>query len=44
MGPSKMSRLIELNVAYIDNEKSAVKAMKDYWAGAFILALFDQNI
>jgi coenzyme F420-dependent glucose-6-phosphate dehydrogenase len=42
--PSTLPKMIELNVAYTDDEDAAVEAMKTYWAGTFIPALFDQNI
>ena len=42
--PSSMPRLIELNVAYTEDTDSALQIMHDYWAGAFVPALFNQNI
>ncbi|HLH25371.1 MAG TPA: TIGR03557 family F420-dependent LLM class oxidoreductase [Chloroflexota bacterium] len=42
--PARMPRLIELNVAYTDDEASAVQAQQKYWAGAFVPALFAQKI
>jgi coenzyme F420-dependent glucose-6-phosphate dehydrogenase len=42
--PSKMPRLIELNVAYTDDTDAAIECMKKYWAGTFIPALYDQKI
>lgn len=42
--PSKMPRLIELNVEYTDNEQEAIENQKKYWAGTYIPALFDQKI
>ena len=42
--PSTMPRLIELNVAYTDDEQGAIGEMQRYWAGTFIPALFDQKI
>jgi coenzyme F420-dependent glucose-6-phosphate dehydrogenase len=42
--PSKMHRLIELNVAYTKDTNSAIQEMLKYWAGTFIPALFDQKI
>jgi coenzyme F420-dependent glucose-6-phosphate dehydrogenase len=42
--PSKMSRQIELNVASTDDKQAAIQCMKQYWAGTFIPALFDQKI
>jgi coenzyme F420-dependent glucose-6-phosphate dehydrogenase len=42
--PSGMPKLIELNVAYTDDEESALDCMLKYWASTFIPALFDQKI
>ena len=42
--PSKMPRLIELNVGYSDNSDAEVQSMLKYWASTFIPALFDQKI
>jgi coenzyme F420-dependent glucose-6-phosphate dehydrogenase len=42
--PTKMPRLIELNVAYGDDLVPAIEGTKKYWAGTFIPALFDQRI
>jgi coenzyme F420-dependent glucose-6-phosphate dehydrogenase len=42
--PSKMPRLIELNVAYTEDKDAAIKSMKEYWAGSFLPALFNQKI
>ena len=42
--PSQQRRLIELNVAYTNDEASAISEMKKYWASTFIPALFDQKI
>lgn len=42
--PENMPRLIELNVAYTENEDAAIQEMKKYWAGSFVPALFDQKI
>lgn len=42
--PSKMPRLIELNVAYTDDTQGAIESFKKYWAGSFVPALFDQKI
>lgn len=41
---SIMPKLIELNVAYTDDIDSAVRCMKEYWAGAMVPAMFNQNI
>lgn len=42
--PQKMPKLIEINVAYTDDKKAAIAEMKKYWAGTFVIALFDQKI
>jgi coenzyme F420-dependent glucose-6-phosphate dehydrogenase len=42
--PSRMPKLIELNVAYTDDEGAAIESMLKYWASTFIPALFDQKI
>jgi coenzyme F420-dependent glucose-6-phosphate dehydrogenase len=42
--PSNLRRMIELNVAYTDDKVAAIDAMKKYWAGAFLPALYDQKI
>jgi coenzyme F420-dependent glucose-6-phosphate dehydrogenase len=42
--PGNMPRQIELNVAYTDDKDAAVRCFKEYWAGAFVPALFNQNI
>jgi coenzyme F420-dependent glucose-6-phosphate dehydrogenase len=42
--PTRMPRLIELNVIYGDDLQSGIQAMKKYWAGTYIPALFDQKI
>jgi coenzyme F420-dependent glucose-6-phosphate dehydrogenase len=42
--PKQMPKLIEINAAYTDNADEAVEVMKKYWAGTFIIALFDQKI
>jgi coenzyme F420-dependent glucose-6-phosphate dehydrogenase len=42
--PSKMPKLIELNVSYKDDEQAAIACMKQYWAGTFLPALFDRKI
>ncbi|HET9921836.1 MAG TPA: TIGR03557 family F420-dependent LLM class oxidoreductase [Ktedonobacteraceae bacterium] len=42
--PSKMPKLIELNVAYTQDKDAAIECQKKYWAGTFIPALFDQKI
>jgi coenzyme F420-dependent glucose-6-phosphate dehydrogenase len=42
--PSQMPRIIELGVAYTDDEQKAVEYRQAYWAGTFIPALFTQRI
>jgi len=42
--PAKMPRLIELGVAYTDDEQQAIEARKKYWAGTYVPALYNQNI
>ncbi len=42
--PTGMPRLIELNVAYTNDEQAAIGEMKKYWAGTFVPALYDQKI
>ena len=42
--PSKMPRMIELAVAYTDDEKKAIECRKAYWAGTFVPALFTEKI
>ena len=42
--PAKMPKLIELGVAYADNEQEAIEARKRYWAGTFIPAMFTQKL
>ena len=42
--PSRMPRLIELNVAYTQDEQGAIHEMRKYWAGSFVPALYDQRI
>ena len=42
--PARMPRMIELNVAYTDDVDAAVNVMKEYWAGTFVPALFNQKI
>jgi coenzyme F420-dependent glucose-6-phosphate dehydrogenase len=41
---AKMPRMIELAVAYTDDEAAAVRSRKEYWAGTFIPALFTERI
>jgi len=42
--PSTMSRMIEVLVAYTDDEASAIACVRKYWAGTFIPALFNERI
>lgn len=42
--PASMPRLIEINVAYTDDKDAAVESFREYWAGAMVPALFNQNI
>ena len=42
--PSSLPRLIELNVAYTDDLETAVQYFRQYWAGSFIPALYNQKI
>jgi coenzyme F420-dependent glucose-6-phosphate dehydrogenase len=42
--PSRMPRMIELGVAYTDDEEKAVEVRKAYWAGTFVPALFTERI
>jgi coenzyme F420-dependent glucose-6-phosphate dehydrogenase len=42
--PSTMSRMIEVNVAYTDDEAAAIACVRKYWAGAFVPALFNERI
>jgi coenzyme F420-dependent glucose-6-phosphate dehydrogenase len=42
--PSRMPRMIELGVAYTDDEEKAIEYRKDYWAGTFVPALFTERI
>ncbi len=42
--PSRMPRLIELNVAYTENIDAAIQEQIKYWASTYIPALYEQNI
>jgi coenzyme F420-dependent glucose-6-phosphate dehydrogenase len=42
--PSRMPRMVELAVAYTDDEKKAIEYRQAYWAGTFIPALFTERI
>jgi len=39
-----MPRMVELGVAYTDDEASAIEYRKKYWAGTFVSALFSARI
>jgi coenzyme F420-dependent glucose-6-phosphate dehydrogenase len=42
--PSKLPRMIELAVAWTDDEDAAVECRKEYWAGTFVPAMFTERI
>ena len=42
--PNRMPRMIELGVAYTDDEEKAIEYRKKYWAGTFVPALFTERI
>ena len=42
--PSRLPRLIELNVAYTDNIEGAIQEQLKYWAGTYVPALYNENI
>jgi coenzyme F420-dependent glucose-6-phosphate dehydrogenase len=42
--PSRMPRMVELAVAYTDDEEKAIEFRKAYWAATFVPALFTQRI
>jgi coenzyme F420-dependent glucose-6-phosphate dehydrogenase len=42
--PSRMPRMVELGVAYTDDEETAIEHRKAYWAGTFVPALFTEKI
>jgi coenzyme F420-dependent glucose-6-phosphate dehydrogenase len=42
--PSQMPRMVELGVAYTDDEEKAIEYRKNYWAGTFVPALFTERI
>ena len=41
---ARMPRMIELAVAYTDDEEAAIRCRKEYWAGTFVPALFTERI
>jgi len=42
--PSQMPRMVELGVAYTDDQEEAIACRKAYWAGTFVPALFTERI
>ena len=42
--PAQLRRMIELNVAYTDDVARAIEDQRRYWAGAYVPALYNQNI
>jgi coenzyme F420-dependent glucose-6-phosphate dehydrogenase len=42
--PSQMPRMIELAVAYTDDEEKAIEYRKAFWAAVFVPALFTERI
>jgi len=42
--PTLMPRMVELGVAYTDDEASAIEYRRKYWAGTFVPALFTERI
>ncbi len=42
--PATMPRLVEVSVAYTDDTDAAVRCFNEYWAGAMVPALYNQNI
>ncbi|HEX2828301.1 MAG TPA: TIGR03557 family F420-dependent LLM class oxidoreductase [Burkholderiales bacterium] len=42
--PSKMPKMIEIGVAYTDDEEKAIEERKKYWAGTFVPAQFTEKI
>jgi len=42
--PSRAPRMVELAVAYTDDEAKAIECRKAYWAATFVPALFTQRI
>ncbi len=42
--PATMPRMIELGVAYTDDEEKAVECRKTYWAGAAVPAMYTERI
>ncbi|MFL6600418.1 MAG: TIGR03557 family F420-dependent LLM class oxidoreductase [Steroidobacteraceae bacterium] len=42
--PARMPRMIEIGVAYTDDEKKAIEVRQQFWAGTFVPALFTERI
>jgi coenzyme F420-dependent glucose-6-phosphate dehydrogenase len=42
--PKRLPRMIEIGVAYTDDEEKAIEYRKKYWAGTFVPALFTERI
>ena len=42
--PATLPKMIEINVAYTEDEEGAIRCMQQYWAATFVPALFDQRI
>ena len=42
--PKRTPRMVEIGVAYTDDEDSAIECRKKYWAGTFVPALFTERI
>ena len=42
--PKRTPRMIEIGVAYTDDEDGAIECRKKYWAGTFVPALFTERI
>jgi coenzyme F420-dependent glucose-6-phosphate dehydrogenase len=42
--PKTLPRMIEIGVAYTDDENAAIECRKTYWAGTFVPALFTERI
>lgn len=42
--PAKLPRMIELGVAYTDDEEQAINCRKTYWAGSAVPAMYTERI
>lgn len=42
--PARMPRMIELAVAFTDDEEKAIECRKAYWAGTYVPAMFTERI